>query len=176
LGKQFGSHEGSGMAANVILCFDGTSNEFGTNNTNVVRLVQVLNRDQQRLYYDPGVGTLPEPQFITRVGKKIAMVADLAMATSLARKVEDAYQYLMDFWEPGAKVYVVGFSRGAYTARVLAGMLHSLGLLSRGNHTLVPYVMRLFQSIRGGEEGTDSRYWRLCNGFRSSDSGILYLP
>jgi uncharacterized protein (DUF2235 family) len=157
------------MGKNMVLCFDGTSNQFGTNNTNVVRLVQVLNRDVQRLYYDPGIGTLPEPRFITRIGQRIAMAADLAFATSLTRKVQDAYRFLMDFWEPGANVYLFGFSRGAYTARVAAAMLHSLGLLSRGNHTLVPYVMRLFQSIRSDDnEETNANYWRLCNGFRQT--------
>ena len=48
----------------LVLCFDGTNYEFGREPTNVVRLIQVLDRDRskrQRLYYDPGVGTLPEP-------------------------------------------------------------------------------------------------------------------
>jgi hypothetical protein len=50
------------MARNLIVCCDGTDNQFGTNNTNVVRLVQVLDRDPQKqlVYYDPGVGTMPE--------------------------------------------------------------------------------------------------------------------
>jgi uncharacterized protein (DUF2235 family) len=73
----------------------------------------------------------------------------------------------MNYWEPEAKVFIFGFSRGAYTARVLAGMLHSLGLLSRGNHDLVAYAMRLFDALRGGNADHDqSRYWRLTNRFR----------
>jgi uncharacterized protein (DUF2235 family) len=48
---------------NLVLCFDGTNNQFGPKNTNVIRLVQLLDRlsTKQRLYYDLGVGTLPEP-------------------------------------------------------------------------------------------------------------------
>jgi uncharacterized protein (DUF2235 family) len=154
---------------NIVICFDGTSNQFGTNNTNVVRLVQALNRDVQRLYYDAGIGTLPDARLITRIGKTISEVVDLAFATSLERKVEAAYRYLMNFWERDARVFIFGFSRGAYTARVLAGMLHSLGLLSRGNESLVPYVMRLFASNRGRSgEPQDSSYWRLSNGFRTT--------
>ena len=47
------------MARNLIVCFDGTSNQFGANDTNVVRLVQSLERSHplQLVYYDPGVGT-----------------------------------------------------------------------------------------------------------------------
>jgi uncharacterized protein (DUF2235 family) len=45
------------MPKNIVICFDGTNNQFGPENTNVVRLIQVLDRDptRQRLYYDPGV-------------------------------------------------------------------------------------------------------------------------
>jgi len=49
---------------NLVVCFDGTNYEFDREPTNIVRLIQVLDRDhwkRQRLYYDPGVGTLPEP-------------------------------------------------------------------------------------------------------------------
>src|SRR6266704_1905297 len=166
LGKRI---KGRLMPPNVVLCFDGTNNEFGPNNTNVVRLVQVLERDDQHLYYDPGIGTLPDPRMIGRVFKRASEYMDLAFATGLVAKVEAAYSYLMDCWEPGSKVFIFGFSRGAYTARVLAGVLHFMGLLSRGNHDLVHYAMRLFRSIRGtAEDASGSRYWQVCNSFRST--------
>jgi hypothetical protein len=46
---------------NIVIGCDGTNNQFGFNNTNVVRLVQVLNRNPKEhiTYYDPGVGTFP---------------------------------------------------------------------------------------------------------------------
>src|SRR6266498_3968014 len=68
------------MGRNIVICCDGTNNEFGPENTSVVRLVQVLDRDpvKQRLYYEPGVGTLPEPGVVTTVGKKISQVFGLA--------------------------------------------------------------------------------------------------
>jgi uncharacterized protein (DUF2235 family) len=163
---------GLSMSRNIVICCDGTNNQFGPENTNVVRLVQGLERDptKQLLYYDPGVGTLPEPGVFTWLGKKLSTWFDLAFGTGLSRKVEGAYTYLMDFIEPGDQVFLFGFSRGAYTVRVLAGLLHSLGLLPRGSHNLVPYAMRLFAAIRGegaarGIEGT-SEYWKLCQEFR----------
>lgn len=165
---------------NLIICFDGTNNQFGSENTSVVRLVQVLDRDpdRQRLYYDPGVGTLPEPGFVTGFGKRISEWIGLAFGSGLTANVAEAYSYLMDFWEQGDQVYLFGFSRGAYTARVLAGLLHSLGLLPRGNQNLVPYVMRLFGSVRGeaGRNGTDAKsaYWKLCDDFRWTFSRQLH--
>src|SRR5690349_20762503 len=80
---------GDRMARNIVLCFDGTNNRFGTENTNVVRLVQMLQQDptQQRIYYDPGVGTLPEPGALTAVMKTATRVVALAFGAGLMRNV-----------------------------------------------------------------------------------------
>jgi uncharacterized protein (DUF2235 family) len=161
------------MSRNLIICCDGTNNQFGPENTNVVRLVQVLDRspEKQRLYYDPGVGTLPEPGALTRLPKSISDLFGLAFGVGLTWKVGQAYTYLMESWEPGDRVFLFGFSRGAYTVRVLAGLLHAVGLLPRGNTNLVPYVLRLFAAGRGGSSprsDNGSNYWRLCNAFRST--------
>jgi uncharacterized protein (DUF2235 family) len=159
------------MSRNLVICCDGTNNQFGPENTKVVRLVQVLDRhpDRQRLYYDPGVGTLPEPGAIGWLWQRASEVPGLAFGAGLTGKVGEAYTYLMETWEPGDRVFLFGFSRGAYTVRVLAGLLHALGLLSRANTNLVPYLLRLFAAGRGRTSppaDNGSNYWRLCNGFR----------
>jgi uncharacterized protein (DUF2235 family) len=150
------------MTRNLVICCDGTNNQFGIENTNVVRLVQSLVSDPERqlVYYDPGIGTLPEPGWVTKVGKKISEIFDLAFATGLNHKVEEAYTFLMDYWQPGDQVFLFGFSRGAYTVRVLAALLHGLGALPRGGDNLVPYVTRLF----GGVD--QKKYWDLSQEFR----------
>jgi uncharacterized protein (DUF2235 family) len=95
----------------------------------------------------------------------------LAFATDLPDRLSNAYRYLMDVWEPGDRVFLFGFSRGAYTARVLGGLLYLLGLMPRGGSNMVPYVMRLFGSLRGNSQRGRSKpskknYWELCNEFR----------
>ena len=153
----------------LVLCFDGTNNKFGPNNTNVIRLVDALDRNAHRLYYDPGVGTLPEPSWHTQLGQKWSVIKSWVVGAGLTEKVETAYQFLMNYWEPGARVFMFGFSRGAYTARVLAGMLYALGLPSRGNGQLVPHIMRLFDSIRGDPtRHGQKQYFDLCNEFRET--------
>ena len=138
------------MPKNIVLLCDGTANQFGVNNTNVVRVVQSLVRDDQAqfVYYDPGVGTLPGPGLVTRFGKFLSKVIDLAFATGLDRNVEEAYTYLINNWEPGDKVYLFGFSRGSYTARVIAALLYHVGLLPRGSENLIPYALRLLRIAR----------------------------
>ncbi|KAJ3059361.1 hypothetical protein HK102_010038, partial [Quaeritorhiza haematococci] len=161
------------MGRNLVVLCDGTNNEFGPENTSIVRLVQALDRDQgrQRLYYDPGVGTLPEPGTTTKVARRLSEAAGLAFGAGLSRKVEGAYAYLMDAWEPGDRVFLFGFSRGAYAVRVLAALLHALGLLPRGQHNLTPYLMRLFSASRDADRRDDaggSNYWKLSNQFRNT--------
>jgi uncharacterized protein (DUF2235 family) len=120
----------------VILC-DGTSNHFGGHKTNVARLAKcVVRSERQLVYYDPGVGTLPEPDLLSKVHANVRRWISLATGFGLTQNVQEAYTYLMDYWQPGDKVFLFGFSRGAYTVRVLAGLLHILGLLPPGNHQL----------------------------------------
>ena len=150
------------MPRNLVVCCDGTDNEFRSVNTNVVRLVQVAVQDARQLvYYDPGVGTLPEPGVWTRAGKRATALLDSAFALALNRRIEAAYAWLMNTWQPGDRIYLFGFSRGAYTVRVVAGLLHAIGLLPQASTNLLPYMMRLFSAA-----GRNRReYWRLLNSF-----------
>lgn len=161
------------MAKNIVICCDGTNNQFGSNNTNVVRLVQVLNRNpnEQIHYYDPGVGTFPEPSFATKIGKWFSELMGLAFGLGLTRKVGEAYSFLMDQYQEGDQVYIFGFSRGAYTARALAGVIHQFGLLPPGNYNLVPYLLRLSKEINrlsDDDKAAASEYWKISNGFRAT--------
>ncbi|KAH8987753.1 hypothetical protein EDB86DRAFT_2949235 [Lactarius hatsudake] len=58
----------------------------------------------------------------------------------------DGYKFLMQNYNVGDKVCLFGFSRGAYTARALAGMLHKVGLLSRDNIEQIPFAYDLYKS------------------------------
>lgn len=163
------------MSKNIVVCCDGTNNEFGSCNTNVVRLVQVLDRDSERqlVYYDPGVGTMPEVGFWSPIGKWFSKVMGLAFGAGLEAKVGQAYVFLMRHYEPGDQIYLYGFSRGAYTVRVLAGVLHKFGLLSAGSENLVPYMLRYagaVQLLDGKSASKRDLYWRIAREFRLSFS------
>jgi uncharacterized protein (DUF2235 family) len=153
------------MARNLVICCDGTGNQYGSVNTSVVRIVQAIDRDpaKQRLYYDPGVGTLPEPGVWGAVRQKVSQGLGLAVGAGLIWKVQEAYTYLMNIWEPGDHIFLFGFSRGAYSVRVLAGILHTFGLLPRGNENLVPYVVKNYQALRNKHF---HEWEKLCHDFR----------
>jgi uncharacterized protein (DUF2235 family) len=135
------------MAKNIVLCLDGTNNEYGPRNTNVARLFELLDKDdpaRQVAFYDPGLGTFSASPLLNAAARSVMKGLGLAFGLGLTANLKDAYRFLMSTYEPGDRVYVFGFSRGAYTARVLAGLLHMCGLLPPGNDNLVDYAVRLF--------------------------------
>src|ERR1700761_8291189 len=130
---------------NIVICCDGTGNEFGERNSNVVKLYTAVKvYDAQVAYYHPGLGTMGAPNARTRVGKAWSALSGLAFGGGFLDNVADGYTYLMKVYEEGDAVYLFGFSRGAYTVRALAGILHAYGLLCRGNEGHIPYVLRMF--------------------------------
>ncbi len=157
------------MAKNIVICCDGTGNQFGENNSNVVKLYSTLVIDGTRQvgYYHPGVGTMGAPTAHNRVSEAWSVVMGLAFGAGLLANVGDAYRYLMNVYEDGDKVYLFGFSRGAYTARALAGVLHMFGLLCPGNDGLIPYVIRLYAKKTRDADGMTHTF-EVAEGFKST--------
>ena len=109
----------------LILLFDGTWNK-PESNTNVERLRRLIApRDAlgnaQLVNYIPGVG----------VKRGISHLLGGAFGYGLSGNVLDGYGWLCRTWQPGDEIYLFGFSRGAYTARSLGGMIRKCGLLKR---------------------------------------------
>ena len=133
------------MGKNVVVCLDGTGNQIkAAANTNVVRLFELLDlRDpaKQVAYYDPGVGTFASPAAWTPVARSISRLEGLAFGAGLRQNLGEAYGYLMTAYEPEDQLFIFGFSRGAYTARALTGMLEVFGVFRPGAENLVPYAV-----------------------------------
>ena len=136
------------MPKNIVICCDGTGNEFGNANSNVVQLYSVLDLRDPRLqvaYYHPGVGTMGDRRALLRITRRVTRALGLAFGYGLSSNIADAYSFLMNEYEPGDKLFVFGFSRGAYTARALCGMIYKFGLISKGNEGLVAYAARMYR-------------------------------
>jgi uncharacterized protein (DUF2235 family) len=137
------------MPKNIVVCCDGTANEFTRDRTNVVKLFYALIKDPvvQVCYYHPGVGTMAAPGFVTKGGALAAETAGLAFGYGLSDDIADSYIFICRNFEPADKLYLFGFSRGAYTARAVASLLHMHGLVPRDNERLVPYAVRMMWAI-----------------------------
>ncbi|KAF6754906.1 hypothetical protein DFP72DRAFT_897990 [Ephemerocybe angulata] len=148
----------------LVLCFDGTAGQFDSDNSNVVKLFGLLSKDpnEQLCYYQPGIGTWFKPGIVSPILHVGAVLMDLAIAWYLDEHVLDGYRFLMQNYRAGDKVCLFGFSRGAYTARALAGMLHKVGLLPRDNDAQMPFAYKLYQR-------EDAAGLKLCEGFKSTN-------
>jgi uncharacterized protein (DUF2235 family) len=130
---------------NIVVCCDGTGNVYGEHNSNVVKLYATLEINEQQIgYYHPGVGTMGAPSARNKLEEDWTILLGLAFAKGLTDNIGDAYRFLMEHYRDGDDIYLFGFSRGAYTARALAGVLHMYGLLCPGNQGLIPYITRMY--------------------------------
>lgn len=120
---------------NIIICCDGTGNEISENISNVLKLYRCLrktdrNGPRQVVFYDPGVGTLARPDPWHKLRQDFNAILGLATGYGLDDNVLAAYCFLAGTWQKGDQIYLFGFSRGAYTVRVLAGLIHKIGLIT----------------------------------------------
>jgi uncharacterized protein (DUF2235 family) len=150
----------------VILC-DGTWNHAAAPHpTNVVRLAQALMpvdaRDVMQVpIYVPGVGS--GRRGVTPLGRLSDRWLGGALGLGLMENVTEAYAHLVFAYEPGDELFVFGFSRGAYTARSLVGLIRSTGILDRSGLARLPEAVERYR--RGTSETHPrteaSRRWRL---------------
>jgi uncharacterized protein (DUF2235 family) len=118
------------MPKNIVICSDGTGNEVGTNSSNVLKLFRVLDKnEQQRVYYHPGVGTIGLQSTWGRLKQEARGVLGVATGAGLDEDVLSGYRFLCRSYQDGDRVFLFGFSRGAYTVRALAAFVHVMGLL-----------------------------------------------
>jgi uncharacterized protein (DUF2235 family) len=120
---------------NIIICCDGTGNEISENISNVLKLYRCLRKTErtsprQVVYYDPGVGTLARPDPWHKLRQDFNAILGLATGYGLDDNVLAAYAFLAQHWQKDDQIYLFGFSRGAYTVRVLAGLIHKIGLIT----------------------------------------------
>ena len=153
------------------------SNKF-PQNTNVVHFFNLLSKDcdaEQLTYYQTGVGTYTNPGIFTPVTMWFAKLFDNAFAwyvpnffpdevlaeyllivfryrRYLSAHVMGGYRFLMKNYRAGDKIALFGFSRGAYTARALAGMLTKVGLLQRDNDEHIPFAYKIFADRKDKEQ------------------------
>ncbi len=122
----------------------------------------VIRDADQMAYYDPGIGTFSI--FGRTLGRKVGILLGQAFGYGLRENIEDAYEYLMNRYLPGDKLFLFGFSRGAFTVRALAGMFHKVGLLQKGSKNLIPYASRIYNTHGNDDiaEGFKGAYCHEC--------------
>ena len=115
---------------NLVILLDGTGNELGRNLSNVLKLYRIAEKGERQLcFYNPGVGTISRINPWRRFQQKVNGILGLATGYGLDETVLSAYRFLVENWREGDRIFLFGFSRGAWSVRVLAGLLHLIGLV-----------------------------------------------
>ncbi|TGJ79433.1 hypothetical protein E0Z10_g9320 [Xylaria hypoxylon] len=128
----------------LIICLDGTGDQFDNDNSNIVQFISCLKKhspDQQVTYYQSGIGTYDKGGLKNGIGAAM----DMAVGSGLGIHVKDAYRFLMQNYREGDKICLLGFSRGAYTVRCLAGMIHKVGLLPASNGSQINFAYNFYK-------------------------------
>lgn len=131
----------------LFVCCDGTWNSDSDQfqgvpvPTNVVRFFNALSDRgddgaEQLRYYHVGIGANEG---------RVHRLIDGALGLGLSRDIRTAYKWLSDHYEEGSEIFVIGFSRGAFTARSLVGMLHHCGLPHEATWALVRQAWNLYR-------------------------------
>ncbi|KAJ6606794.1 hypothetical protein B0H10DRAFT_2195249 [Mycena sp. CBHHK59/15] len=154
----------------LVLCFDGTGAAYGSTmldtcrNSNVINFFTMLKKadeSQQLVYYQAGIGTYSIPEVAHPKLAKLHRTLDAMLGSHLNAHVMGGYEFLMQNYQYGDKICLFGFSRGAYTARALAGMIQKVGLLPKCNHQQVPFAYKMYS--REDETG-----WRQSTAFKKA--------
>jgi uncharacterized protein (DUF2235 family) len=131
---------------NIVVCCDGTGNEVTGNLSNVLKLFRIVEKDaDQRVYYHPGVGTVGTESAWQRLRTNLRSYWGLATGAGLDDNILDAYRFLVETYEDGDRIFLFGFSRGAYTVRALAAFIHLVGLLPPDQIDVADYALTTYK-------------------------------
>jgi uncharacterized protein (DUF2235 family) len=160
------------MTKKIVVCCDGTWNTAGQErngrpcSTNVDKLRNMLPAVDsagvpQRVCYREGVGTKPWE-----------MLRGGAFGYGLSQNIVDTYEFLVDEYDLGDQIFLFGFSRGAFTARSLAGLVHKSGILRREERGR---VKEAFQLYRDDQKPTDAGPNRFRARYSHPDVRIRFI-
>ncbi|KAJ8519321.1 hypothetical protein ONZ45_g3731 [Pleurotus djamor] len=164
---------------NLVVGLDGTTNKFNEKHTNVVALYRLLEKltSKQLTWYNSGIGTFANTSWsiLASLGKGFTQALDSVLAFGMQENILRAYEWLSDNYQDGDRIFIFGFSRGAYQARALSAMIDKAGLLPRGNTEQILYAYEHYKSvvdvpITGNPQSATPPSNGLCSHFKTTFS------
>jgi len=135
---------GVAVGKNIVIFSDGTGQRGGIfvdeNISNIYKLYRAtrcgpessVNPAEQVAFYNPGIGTLaPGTGSIGSVSRRMYNLVSQALGLGLTGNIIDCYAAIVRMWRPGDRIFLFGFSRGAYTIRCLAATICKCGIPTR---------------------------------------------
>ena len=152
--------------ANIVICADGTWNrpeddlekDYATNVLKLARAIRPKSRGlKQHVFYDWGVGS-----YYSQFGGGIT-------GSGIQKNIVDAYRYIVQNYAANDKIYLFGFSRGAYTIRALCGLINNCGIVKRPDAKLITQAFRIYKDSARlhHPDGQGSKDFRSAHSHRS---------
>jgi len=112
--------------------------------SNIARLTRAIKAEskdgiQQIVYYQAGVGTS---------GDLVSRVTGGATGQGVAENVREAYGFVANNYAVGDEIFLIGFSRGAFTARSVGGLIGSIGVLTKEGLASFPIIYKVGNLLR----------------------------
>lgn len=164
---------------NIVVFSDGTGQEGGLREeqrlSNVYKLYRVcrvgpdsgIDPRDQVAFYDAGLGTDAGATGFTGAYRRLQKLLSSVTGLGITRNIADCYEFILNHYEPGDRIFLVGFSRGAYTARCVANVLFLCGVPTTAPGGYLPRfrkatrdiaeeaVMRVYEYGAGSPRGGD---------------------
>lgn len=134
------------MPKNIVVYSDGTGQDGGVRVeqriSNVFKMYRAsrihpdnaINPTEQVCFYDPGLGTDIGARGLTGAMRKLDKLLQSVIGRGITKNMADCYEFIINHYEPGDRIYLIGFSRGAYTVRCLANTIMLCGVPTKAEH------------------------------------------
>ncbi len=153
----------------IIICLDGTWNDPEDEvPTNVLRVARAIkphanNDTEQVVFYDWGVGSY------------YASARGGMSGLGMMKNIQDGYRFIVQNYDVGDELFIFGFSRGAYTARALAGMLNNCGILKSKHAELIPDAFKFYKKRSAKPGSNEAAGWRRKYALQGSRGQVDFL-
>ena len=185
-------------ARNIVIFSDGTGQRggvyFDEARTNIYKLYRAarcgpdssIPPDRQLAFYDPGLGTRSTGSVLTSLGRTIYNYVSQATGLGITHNIIDCYTAIIQLWHPGDRIFLFGFSRGAYTVRCLATALCLSGIptqeckdkpLKRDDASARKLATRAVKSVYQHVAHRATRsFWTSARHSRNNSAASMRLP
>jgi uncharacterized protein (DUF2235 family) len=145
------------MPKNIVVYSDGTGQDGGARPeqriSNIYKMYRIsrdhadtaIDPSQQVVFYDAGLGTDIGTTALTAPVRFVQKLLGSVTGAGIKRNIADCYEFIINHYQPGDRIFLFGFSRGAYTVRSLANLLMLCGVPTK---TPAGPVIRFRKAVR----------------------------
>ena len=131
---------GTSVPKNIVIYSDGTGQDGGVRPeqrmSNIYKMFRAtrpgpdnsINPREQVAFYDPGLGTDTSEVGLTSIRRNLTKLLSSVTGRGITTNIADCYEFIINHYRPGDRIWLFGFSRGAYTARCIANVLMLCGV------------------------------------------------